>query len=153
MIQTERLMIRAASDTEMRELIAKEPDEGVKAAYGEMLSLSIENPSLREWYAAWLITLTGGERVGELCFRGLPADGAVELGCGLLPDFWGKGYATEAVIAVTEWALKQPGVSRIEAEAEEDNLASLRVLEKAGFVPTGERGEEGPRFVWRGTAP
>ena len=150
MIQTERLMIRAASDEEMRELIAKEPDEGVKAAYGEMLSLSIENPSLREWYAAWLITLPGGERVGELCFRGLPPDGAVELGCGLLPDFWGKGYATEAVIAVTEWALKQPGVSRIEAEAEEDNLASLRVLEKAGFVPTGERGEEGPRFVWNG---
>ena len=44
------------------------------------------------------------------------------------------------------WALKQPDVIRVEAETEPDNLASQRVLEKCGFLPSGTVGEEGPRF-------
>ena len=36
------------------------------------------------------------------------------------------------------------------AETDPDNIASQRVLEKAGFAPTGEQGEEGPRFLWQG---
>ena len=35
----------------------------------------------------------------------------------------------------------------ITAEAEEVNIASQKVLSKAGFVPTGEVGEEGPLYV------
>ena len=34
-------------------------------------------------------------------------------------------------------------------ETAPDNAASMRVLQKAGFVPTGAVGDEGPRFVWR----
>ena len=55
---------------------------------------------------------------------------------------------TEAVSAVVPWAAAQNGVRRIEAETEESNAASKRVLEKAGFVPTGRMGDEGPRYVW-----
>lgn len=57
----------------------------------------------------------------------------------------------EAVSALVDWALRQPGVVRIRAEAEEGNAASLRVLEKAGFAPTGERGMEGWLFECRKT--
>lgn len=35
----------------------------------------------------------------------------------------------------------------IAAEAEGTNLASQRVLQKAGFRPNGKRGEEGPRYT------
>lgn len=150
MIKTERLIIRIASDDEMQMLIAEEKEEELKKAYGEMLSCCMAHPEQRQWYAAWFIEQTAGERVGDLCFKGLSEDGTVEIGYGLLPAFWGKGYATEAVVAVTEWAAKQPGVKTIEAETEPENTASQRVLEKAGFVPTGKNGEEGPRFAWRG---
>ena len=51
------------------------------------------------------------------------------------------------VVAITKWALSQPGVIRVEAETDSNNIASQRVLEKAGFIPTGTIGEEGPRFV------
>ena len=149
LIITERLNIRIASDDEMRELIAEQTDEGLKAAYGEMLAGCIAHPAQWQWYAVWLIGLKNGEHLGELCFRGLPPDGAVEIGYGLSPEFWGKGYATEAVTAAAEWALKQPGVTAVEAETDEENIASQRVLAKAGFVPTGARGEEGPRYVRR----
>ena len=147
---TERLTLRPASDEEMRALIDAEPDEGLKAAYGEMLAACLAHPAQRQWYAAWFLELPNGTRVGDLCFKGLSEEGTVELGYGLLPEFWGHGYATEAVCAVTRWAAKQPGVLRVEAETDPENLASQNVLKKAGFVPTGTVGEEGPRFVWKG---
>lgn len=146
---TERLTITAASDDEMRALIAAEESEEMRQAYGEMLAGCLAFPQQRQWYAAWFIFLDG-QRIGDLCFKGLSPEGCVEIGYGLLPEYWGKGYATEAVRALTAWASCQPGVTRIEAETEPDNTASQRVLEKAGFVPTGTMGAEGPRFVWNG---
>ena len=147
---TERLNIRIASDDEMRELISEQTDEGLKAAYGEMLAGCIAHPAQRQWYAVWLICLPGGERIGEMCFKGLSPEGTAEIGYGLSPEFRGKGYAAEAVTAAVKWAAQQPGVTAVEAETDDGNTASQRVLEKAGFVPAGVRGEEGPRFIYRG---
>ena len=75
------------------------------------------------------------------------ADGVVEIGYGIREEHQGRGYATEAVEAAVLWALRDPRVSAVEAEAEESNLASIRVLEKCGFVPNGTLGEEGPRYT------
>ena len=147
MIKTNRLTVRAASDEEMRALVAAQEDAELKQAYGEMLDACLAHPGERQWYAAWYIELPTGERVGDLCFKGLSPDGAVEIGYGLLPEYEGQGYATEAVKAVTDWALAQPGVNTVEAETDPDNAASQRVLAKCGFLPTGEMGEEGPRFA------
>ena len=147
MIKTERLDIRLASDDEMRDLIAKENDEELKKAYGEMLDLCVRYPDERHWYGAWFIEDKTGKRIGDLCFKGL-ADGRVEIGYGILPEYRGCGYATEAVRAAVEWALEQIGVNAVEAETERDNTSSQRVLEKVGFVPTGKFGEEGPRFIY-----
>ena len=121
----------------------------MRIAYCEMEAGARSHPEARQWYAPWIIRLADGESVGELCFKGLSPDGTVEIGYGIDDAFRGCGYATEAVAAVTEWAARQPGVSRIEAETAPDNAASQRVLAKAGFVPLGVLGEEGPRFVWQ----
>jgi RimJ/RimL family protein N-acetyltransferase len=45
--------------------------------------------------------------------------------------------------ALVRWALRQPGVARVVAETEWANPASVRVLSKAGFAPTGTSTEEG----------
>lgn len=147
MLKTERLIIRIASDEEMRRLISEENDPELKKAYGEMLQGCIDCPEQRQWYAVWFIELPTGECIGDLCFKGLSDDGSVEIGYGLFPEYWGKGYATEAVKAVTAWAAAQTGVIKIEAETDAGNIASQKVLARCGFVPTGENGEEGPRFV------
>ena len=60
-----------------------------------------------------------------------------------------QGFACEAVQAVAAWALREPDVRAIEAETDASNLASQRVLEKCGFEPNGQMGEEGPRYVLR----
>ena len=147
MIQTQRLTIHPASDAEMHDLIARTEDEGLKLAYTEMLTMALENPQHRQWYTAWFIEAPDGTRLGELCFKGLSGDGTAEIGYGILPDFQNRGYATEAVKAVTGWALSQPGVKYVTAETEADNLASQKVLLNCGFLATGEQGEEGPLFV------
>lgn len=147
MINTERLTISIASDKDVLEMIEKQTDEELKKAYGEMYAGCISDPQNRQWYAPWIIKLKNGTVIGDLCFKGVTEKGAVEIGYGLLPDFWGNGYATEAVTAVINRAFMQNGIKCIEAETEPDNKASQRVLLKAGFVSTGEIGEEGPRFV------
>lgn len=147
MLKTKRLTIHPASDAEMQDLIAHTDDEGLKLAYTEMLTMASKNPQYRSWYAAWFIETPDGQRIGELCFKGLSADGTAEIGYGILPDFQNRGYATEAVKAVTDWALSQPGVNTITAETEADNLASQKVLLNCGFLATGKQGEEGPLFA------
>jgi RimJ/RimL family protein N-acetyltransferase len=66
---------------------------------------------------------------------------------GILDEFQGQGYATEAVKLALKWAFDHPGVAAVEAESDPDNAASQRVLKKCGFQATGEFGEEGPRFI------
>ena len=51
--------------------------------------------------------------------------------------YWGRGFATEAVIAMARLAFTDPSVRTLAAGAFEDNPASLRVHEKVGFIRTG----------------
>jgi ribosomal-protein-alanine N-acetyltransferase len=50
---------------------------------------------------------------------------------------WGKGYMTEALTAVVEATLALDGVYRVSAVCDVDNLASARVMEKAGMTKEG----------------
>ena len=47
---------------------------------------------------------------------------------------WGRGFATEAAKAVADWTVGQPSIFRLWATCHPDNLASARVLTKAGLV-------------------
>lgn len=57
----------------------------------------------------------------------------------LLPNFWGQGYATEAVNALLHFAFTELNLHRMEAGCAVDNLASIRVLEKVGMQREGRR--------------
>ena len=122
-------------------------DPELSAAYGEMLAGCLAHPKDALWYTAWRFRLRGTDvQAGDACFKGLSADGRAEIGYGIEPEHQGKGYATEGVRALCRWAFSQPGVCLLEAETLADNRASQRVLEKLGFRPNGEVGEEGPRW-------
>lgn len=146
-IETNRIKIYAASNEQMERFIREQSVDVLKAAYTEMLDGCRKHPEQWKWYAIWMIELKDGTHVGEMCFKGLNADGSAEIGYGIADEYQGKGYATEAVSALVNWAFSQPGVKQITAETEESNLASIKVLQKAGFLPTGERGEEGLLFI------
>jgi RimJ/RimL family protein N-acetyltransferase len=99
-------------------------------------------------WAAWYILLRGeGGRktaVGTCGFKGGPdGNGTVETGYSILVEHQRRGYAPEAVAALVDWAFSDPGVSRVIAHTLPDLRASIRVLEKCGFRPTGPGDEEG----------
>src|SRR5215207_761466 len=48
-----------------------------------------------------------------------------------------NGYATEATRAIINWAFQQPDIYRVNASTDVENIASQRVLEKAGLVREG----------------
>ncbi|MCR5782460.1 MAG: GNAT family N-acetyltransferase [Clostridia bacterium] len=148
--ETSRLLLYPLGDKEMEALIENENDSDLKQAYSEMLQGCVRYPENRIWYAVWLMELRSspGTVVGDFCFKGLNPDGMVEIGYGLRDGFCGNGYMTEALKTITEWALSQPGVTRVEAETAPDNTPSQKVLASCGFVPNGTVGEEGPRFVF-----
>ena len=136
----------------MRLVIEKEFDPEMKQAYTEMLEGSLSNHDKRIWYAIWNMELKDDSEIiaGDFCFKGLGDDGVVEIGYGLKEEYRHHGYMTEAVIAITEWALSQDGVKQVEAETDAENIASQKVLFRSGFVSNGKMGEEGPRFVYEG---
>ncbi len=81
-----------------------------------------------------------GLAIGGVGFKGQPDDGSIEIGYGLVPSARGNGYAAEAVRAVVSLARSQ-GLSSIVADTDEDNIASQRTLERAGFQRTGTNGD------------
>ena len=147
MIETHRLKIYAASREQMESFIAVQTADGLKAAYTEMLEGCLSHPDQWAWYAIWMIELQDGTHIGELCFKGISEEGSAEIGYGIAAEYQGHGYATEAVSALVDWALNDPCVTSVTAETEDSNIASQRVLKKAGFLPTGKTGEEGPLYV------
>jgi len=62
---------------------------------------------------------------------------SAEIGYWLGAAYWGRGIATEAVTFVTNWAFDAHGLLRIFAQPFATNLASRRVLEKAGYQLEG----------------
>jgi len=85
---------------------------------------------------AWLITLADGADVaGMIDLR--PVATRAELGYVLARRCWGRGLMTEAARAVVDWAIAEPDIHRVWAVVDLENLASQRVLEKAGMTREG----------------
>jgi len=58
-----------------------------------------------------------------------------ELGWSLLPAHWGQGYATEAAVAIREWAYTSRSIGRLVSLITAENVRSQRVAERLGAVP------------------
>ncbi len=62
---------------------------------------------------------------------------SAELGYWLAEPFWGRGIMTKAVKSITEYAINDLKMNRVFAEPYCTNLASKKVLEKAGYTLEG----------------
>jgi ribosomal-protein-alanine N-acetyltransferase len=61
----------------------------------------------------------------------------LEFGYVLARPWWGQGLMTEALTEIVRWGLSQPTIFRISAVCDIDNVASARVMEKAGLMREG----------------
>ena len=77
--------------------------------------------------------------MGDMGFKGGPnEEGIIDIGYSIVPSYQGKGYATEMGKAMVDWGLSQPNVKKVVATCNPDNIASIRVLEKIGFIVTNK---------------
>lgn len=72
-----------------------------------------------------------GEALGVtgMCF----SQGRAEVGYLLLPAFYGQGFGSESLQALTQWAVSSQNITKFKAVVTEGNVASERLLQKIGF--------------------
>lgn len=158
---TERLTLRAIDpEGDLQALFDLFADERVALStdtgpFTEMW----EAQQVMDWFSAiftsqqglrWAITLRDGDGalIGTCGFNiWSRRNNSAEIGYDLMPDFWGRGIAPEAVGAMIEWGFEHMALNRIQADVMVDNGASARVLEKLGFKEEGLQRQGG---YWRG---
>ncbi|MEZ9949654.1 GNAT family N-acetyltransferase/HAD family hydrolase [Vibrio breoganii] len=84
------------------------------------------------WLCLVITDRASGQQVGLTGF--CMQDEVAEVGYMLLPEFHGKGYATESLQYLIDWARHTHGIEQFSATVTKGNLGSERVLEKAGFT-------------------
>jgi RimJ/RimL family protein N-acetyltransferase len=143
-LETKRLVLRAprledakavavlANDRRIAENTARIPHP-YKLTDAETF---IANVNGSEGEAVFLVTQRDGTVMGA-CGVSIGDEQPPELGYWLGVPHWGKGYATEALHAVIDYAFGAFDHAALHAGARVTNPASRRVLEKCGFQWTG----------------
>jgi RimJ/RimL family protein N-acetyltransferase len=85
-------------------------------------------------YGLFALDLRGGQRAIGFCGLVHPGDQPeAEIKYALRQDHWGRGLATEAVTALLQWGASPCGLKQVIATTDPSNIASHRVLLKAGL--------------------
>ncbi|MET8942406.1 GNAT family N-acetyltransferase [Streptomyces sp. NPDC004542] len=143
-LPTERLTlvgVRPAAARDLRlggdggfEWIEGGPFQGTRDAAG-MVVKAYEAGVLRPEFGLFvLVRREDGRAVGGMGFHGAPdEEGRAEVGYDLVEAARGRGYATEALRALSRWALARDDVRLLTATVDGENLPSQAVVTRAGF--------------------
>jgi RimJ/RimL family protein N-acetyltransferase len=149
MIETERLLLRKPRAEDAAGLLEAfaDPEAMRYIGDGSTTDLSGAEQAVARWldrWEAWGIGMCVAERkedgrvLGRVGFlrwdpRTWEIGGSeTEIGWGLAREHWGQGYATEAALALRDWALADQGLSRLISLIQQGNVRSVRVAEKLG---------------------
>jgi ribosomal-protein-alanine N-acetyltransferase len=116
------------------------PPDNLRDVSGYLYALYKEHPEWEGWLTWYAVRIDNDYPIlcGSVGFKGPPDErGMVEIGYSVVSEFEGQGLATEMVAGMVRWAKQQPQVKQIVAETNIDNEASIRVLERNGFVCAG----------------
>jgi ribosomal-protein-alanine N-acetyltransferase len=149
MIETERLFLRKPRLDDAADLAVAYADPETMRFMGDGSTATREQveQEIRRWlerWEGWGLSLCSLERredgriVGRAGFLlwdpetwEIPGD-ETELGWLLVREHWGRGYATEAALALRDWAFEERGLRRLISLISHENVRSLRVAERIG---------------------
>ncbi|WP_054027710.1 GNAT family N-acetyltransferase [Bacillus sp. FJAT-28004] len=148
-LETERLQLREVVKTDAQGIFNCFSHNDVTRYYGQDTFTSIEQAKqLVAFFAKsfqenrgirWGIELKGKkEIIGTIGFNALSSKHKrAEIGYELHPEYWGKGYATEAVSKVISYGFRELELTRIGAVVFIENKESNKLLAKLGFEKEG----------------
>ncbi|WP_433902475.1 GNAT family N-acetyltransferase [Sphingobacterium puteale] len=94
----------------------------------------------RKNYTFYIETIAGAEFVGLIDISIVKVKYRnSEVWFKLVPEMWNKGYATEALKRIIEFGFRQLNLHRIEAGCAVENIASYKIMEKAGMIREAHR--------------
>ncbi|HOP11400.1 MAG TPA: GNAT family N-acetyltransferase [Oscillospiraceae bacterium] len=149
-IETKRLMLKNISADDRAFILKQFSDDSVnRYLYDtEPFSNLEEADELIDYFTQpeprtlhrWILVLKdGGEKIGTCGFHNWDRrNQRAEIGYDLQPDFWGKGYMSEALEAILVFARDRMKLKRIDAHIYPENLGSVRLAERHGFRFCGE---------------
>ena len=138
-IETARLILRPARESDLDDMHAVLSSAEATRWWSTPPHESLD--VTREWLAAMIdgggagldmVIEREGRVIGKAGFYRPP-----EIGYILHPDHWGQGLATEALTAVLDRLFAATDHAAVNADVDPDNAASIRVVQKLGFVRTG----------------
>lgn len=129
------------------------PPELFTIEIAEFVAAQLDKEASRgEWFHwYWILhgqTPTDRVLIGVSGFSQPTPEGTVEIAYSLLPEFQGRGYATEAVKRLVAWAFSHPEIRRVVAEALPEKIPSIHVLTRNGFKTMGEGVTKGIIVLW-----
>lgn len=144
-IVTERLVLRRSRPVDAETISAYRSDpevhrfqgwervdpDAVRAEIAEMATLA---PGEGGWVQFSVERRDGGVLVGDVGLSPIDGEpGVIKVGYTIAPAFQGRGYGTEAVGALVDYAFDVLGAEIVRAQASADNTSSIRVMEKVGM--------------------
>ena len=163
MLQTERLILRrfVESDAEaMFQNWASSAENLTYVTWDPHPDVEVTRNSIRNWvafyanpnYYKWDICLKENPEqvIGDISIVEMNEDdSSCEIGYVLGKNYWGRGLMTEALKAVLDFCFTQAGFQKVKARYASLNLASGRVMEKAGmfYLKTVANGVERKGYI------
>ena len=158
-IRTARLELVSFSADVMRAVVAGERaaaerllgaslgslDEELRDFFAVRLADLAADPTVQPWLARAIVLASpdGRRAIGSVGFHGPPdASGRAEVGYQIEAPSRRRGFATEAVRGVLDWAASEHGVDRFRASIAPANVASLALAARLGFAVVGRRVDE-----------
>jgi [ribosomal protein S5]-alanine N-acetyltransferase len=144
-IESERLILRQLTSEDAADFFACQSDPDVFRHAGRTEETSLESARhmlnilfkrhQERTMLSWAIVLKEDQRlIGRFQMEAWSDENhRAAVGYLLGKQYWGKGYATEALRAVIAYLFEQTTVNRIDTFAWAENVASTRVMEKAGM--------------------
>ena len=147
-LETERLILRRYKESDIDAIYEMITDERL-AKYIKFPKLTKEEEleCIKQWikdaddskYEKWVIERkSDGVVVGNIDVNTVvKKHNYCNVGYTIRYDYWGNGYATEALKFVSDYLLNNRGYYLVECSCNELNKQSSRVMEKAGFRKDG----------------
>lgn len=162
-IKTERLILREFEDADAERLFLMDSNPEVVKYTGVLPVTELYESEhiirmIRKQYIDYgtgrlaVVEQKSGLFIGwcglKFCIEANGYKNFYDLGYRFLPEYWGKGYASEAAKASLEYGFRELNMDTVYADVHHENTASHHLMKKLGFIKTGELTEPDGLCFW-----
>jgi len=149
-LTTERLVLRDYKETDLAEMYRLWSDKDTMYYLDDILCHSIDDAAKylnigmanSDGHYFCITEKSSDNFIGSIGYtisEATPFGSIVHMGYMMFPEYHGRGYMTEAVKKMIDFAFTHDGCCRITTGCHKENIASRRVIEKAGFRKEAEK--------------